>query len=212
MTASSAGTARARTGQRGAAGRSGTAGQLLEFARGFIKHPKMVGSIIPSSRQCIARMLKPVDWPATRVFVEYGPGVGTFTRPVLDKLAPDAKLIAIDTNPDFVAYLREEIADPRLHCVVGSAADVRAILADHGHDHADYILSGLPFSTLPPGIGPQIAEQTAAALRPGGAFLVYQFSPKVHDFLEPHFRRIDRGFEPINIPPAQLFWAYRDPD
>jgi SAM-dependent methyltransferase len=118
---------------------------------------------------------------------------------VLDRLGPDAKLIAIDTNPDFVAYLRREIADPRLHCVAGSAADVRTILGEHGHDHADYILSGLPFSTLPPGVGPQIAEQTAAALRPGGAFLVYQFSPKVHDFLAPHFSRIDRGFEPINI-------------
>jgi phospholipid N-methyltransferase len=210
MTASSAGTARSRTRSRGAAGKSGTAGQLLQFARGFIKHPVMVGSIIPSSRQCISRMLRPVDWAATQVFVEYGPGVGTFTRPVLDQLAPDAKLIAIDTNPDFVAYLRREIADPRLHCVVGSAADVRTILGEHGHDHADYILSGLPFSTLPPGVGSQIAEQTAAALRPGGAFLVYQFSPKVHDFLAPHFDRIDRGCEPINIPPAQLFWAYRD--
>jgi phospholipid N-methyltransferase len=212
MTGSSARTARSRTRQRGDTGRSGTAGQLFQFARGFIKHPKMVGSIIPSSRQCIARMLQPVDWAATCVFVEYGPGVGTFTRPVLDRLAPDAKLIAIDTNPDFVAYLRREIADPRLHCVTGSAADVRTILAEHGHDHADYILSGLPFSTLPPGVGPQIAEQTAAALKPGGAFLVYQFSPKVHDFLAPYFKRIDRGFEPINIPPAQLFWAYRDSD
>ena len=212
MTASSAGTARTRTRRRSRAGKSGTAGQLFQFARGFIKHPVMVGSIIPSSRQCISRMLRPVDWAATRVFVEYGPGVGTFTRPVLDRLSPDAVLIAIDTNPDFVTYLRREIADPRLHCVAGSAADVCSILGDHGHEHADYILSGLPFSTLPPGIGPRIAEQTAAALRPGGAFLVYQFSPKVHDFIVPHFDRIDRGFEPINIPPAQLFWAYRDED
>src|SRR4029077_16619192 len=107
----------------------------------------------------ITRMLRPVDWATTQVFVEYGPGVGTFTRPVLDLLAPDAKLIAIDTNPDFVAYLRREIPDPRLHCVGGSDADGATILGEHGHDHADYILSGLPFSTLPPGVGPQIAAQ-----------------------------------------------------
>ena len=30
------------------------------------------------------------------------------------------------------------------------------------------------------------------ALRPGGAFLVYQFSPKVRDFMAPHFERIDK--------------------
>ena len=41
------------------------------------------------------------------------------------------------------------------------------------------MLSGLPFSTLPPGVGDDIAEATAKVIRPGGAFLVYQFSPKV---------------------------------
>ena len=60
----------------------------------------MVGSIIPSSRILIEKMLAPIDWSATKLFVEYGPGVGTFTRPILDKMAPDAKLIAIDTNED----------------------------------------------------------------------------------------------------------------
>jgi hypothetical protein len=45
---------------------------------------------------------------------------------------------------------------------------------------------------------------------PGGAFLVYQFSPKVRDFIEPHFERIERGFEWVNVPPATLFWAYRE--
>ena len=64
-----------------------------QFLRGFFKHPKMVGSIIPSSRILIERMLGPVDWENTRLFVEYGPGVGTFTRPILDLLGPDAKLL-----------------------------------------------------------------------------------------------------------------------
>ena len=41
-------------------------------------------------------------------------------------------------------------------------------------------------------------------------FLVYQFSPKVRQFIAPHFERIDRGFEWANVPPATLFWAWRD--
>ena len=76
-----------------------------QFLRGFLKHPLMVGSVIPSSRVLIERMLRPVDWKNTRLFVEYGPGVGTFTRPVLEKLGPDATLVAIDTNADFINYL-----------------------------------------------------------------------------------------------------------
>ena len=182
-----------------------------QFLRGFLKNPVMVGSVIPSSRVLIEKMLGPVDWSATKVFVEYGPGVGTFTRPILDKLGPDAKLVAIDTNAEFTEFLRESINDERLVAVTGSAADVERILSDRGLDAADFVLSGLPFSTLPPGIGEQIAEATARVIRPGGAFLVYQFSPKVLNFIKPWFERIDRGFEWINVPPATLFWAWREP-
>ena len=182
-----------------------------QFLRGFLKNPVMVGSIIPSSRVLIDKMLDPVDWAETKLFVEYGPGVGTFTKPVLEKLGEDAKLVTIDTNPDFTRYLKDSIDDPRLIPVTGSAADVEKILADRDLGQADYVLSGLPFSTLPPGVGDDIAEATANVIRPGGAFLVYQFSPKVKDFINPHFERIERGFEWVNVPPATLFWAYREP-
>jgi phospholipid N-methyltransferase len=180
-----------------------------QFLRGFLKTPVMVGSVIPSSRVLIDKMLEPVDWANTRLFVEYGPGVGTFTRPLLDKLAPDATLVTIDTNPDFTHYLKESIDDPRLVAITGSAADVEKVLADRTLGSADYVLSGLPFSTLPPGVGDAIAEATAKVIRPGGAFLVYQFSPKVLDFIKPHFAPIKRGFEWVNVPPATLFWAYK---
>ncbi|HUG45732.1 MAG TPA: methyltransferase domain-containing protein [Sphingomicrobium sp.] len=169
----------------------------------------MVGSIIPSSRVLIERMLKPVDWERTKLFVEYGPGVGTFTRPILEKMGDDAKLIAIDTNSDFIKFLGKSIGDGRLIPVTGSAADVEQIIKAEGFESADYVLSGIPFSTLPPGLGEDIAEATANVLRPGGAFLVYQFTPKVLNFIKPHFDRIKRGFEWINVPPATLFWAYK---
>jgi len=180
-----------------------------QFLRGFLKNPVMVGSVIPSSRVLIDKMLGPVDWANTKLFVEYGPGVGTFTRPILDRLAPDARLVTIDTNPDFTRYLMQSIDDPRLIAVNGSAADVEKLLAERNLGQADYVLSGLPFSTLPPGVGDAIAEATSKVIRPGGAFLVYQFSPKVRDFIEPHFAPIKRGFEWVNVPPATLFWAYK---
>ena len=198
----------ARTNRRFA--RKGSGNPLWHFLRGFIKHPVMVGSIIPSSRATIDKMLAPVDWENCKLFVEYGPGVGTFTEHVLRRMAPDATLIAIDTNADFIRYLRGKFTDNRLFPINGSAADVQQIITDCGFDEADYILSGLPFSTLPAGVGPLIAEETFEALRPGGAFLVYQFTPKVRDFLDPHFDRIDRGLEWVNVPPCTLFWAWKD--
>lgn len=182
----------------------------MTFFREFVKHPAMIGSIIPSSPSLVRAVLAPVDWNRTRLVVEYGPGVGTFTRPILERLRPDAMLIAIDVNHDFVRYLNADIADHRFRAVHGSAENVSRIIADHGFRHADYILSGLPFSTLPDGVGECIIEETEAALRPGGAFLVYQYSSYISDFLAPVFGRLEAGFEWRNIPPCRIFWAHKD--
>lgn len=180
------------------------------FLQGFIEHPVMVGSIIPSSRFTIAKMLAPVKWNECKLFVEYGPGVGTFCRPVLERLPRDGTLIVIDTNPLYIDYLKATISDSRFIPVLGSAADVEEIVRAHGHEHADYVLSGLPFSTLPDGVGPAIAAATHRVLRPGGAFLVYQFSAKARDFMARHFAHIDQGFEALNVLPCKLFWGWKE--
>ena len=185
-------------------------GPWAMFLKGFLKHPVMVGSIIPSSDTLITHMLKPVDWANTHLFVEYGPGVGTFCQHILKRLPAEAVYIAIDTNPDFITYLGDTILDTRFRPVLGSAADVEQIVRDSGFENADYVLSGLPFSTLPTGVGPAIAKATADVLRPGGAFLVYQFRAKVRDFIAPHFARIDQAMEYWNVPPCCLFWAWKD--
>lgn len=185
-------------------------GPWAMFFKGFLKHPVMVGSIIPSSETLIRHMLGPVDWANTRLFVEYGPGVGTFCPHILDRLPADATYIAIDLNPDFIEYLTDTIKDNRFRPILGSAADVEQIVRDSGFDHADYVVSGLPFSTLPSGVGPAIAAATHRVLKPGGAFLVYQFRAKAKDFMTPHFNRIDSAFEGWNIPPCFLFWGWKD--
>jgi phospholipid N-methyltransferase len=81
-------------------------GNKLLFARNFFRHPRMLGSIVPSSRFLIKQLLQPINWTRARVIVEYGPGVGGITAEVLRHMRPDATLIAIEMNPDFVKYLR----------------------------------------------------------------------------------------------------------
>ena len=196
------------------AGRSGGRSTFLNqwgmFFRQFVKHPGMVGSVIPTSAAVVNRMLDQVDWQQCRLFVEYGPGVGTFTHAVLDRLHPDATLLAIDLNLDFVAYLEAQSDDPRLKVVHGSAADVRRFIKEAGHVQADYILSGLPFSTLPAGVGEAICAETRAALVPGGSFMVYQYSRYVLRLLTPLFGDVEYEWAWRNIPPCRIFRAVRE--
>ncbi len=180
------------------------------FFRGFLEHPRMVGSIIPSSRTTINTMLAPVDWDNCKLFVEYGPGVGTFCQPVLDRLPRDGELLVIDTNPLFIDYLKKTFRDSRFHAVLGSAEDVEEIVRSIGHEQADYVLSGLPFSTLPEGVGPNIAAATHRVIRTGGAFLTYQFVTAARDLTARHFPRVETGHVWWNIPPCVLAWGWKD--
>ena len=197
------------TNEQRTSGRS-RSGNALLFARNFFRHPRMLGSIVPSSRFLIRQLLQPVDWPKARVIVEYGPGVGVITEEVLRRMRPDAMLIAIETNPDFVTHLRASIHDSRLHVVEASAEAVDEILRRYGQTNASYVISGIPFSTIPAPVRESILLKTCEVLKPGGSFLVYQFSTRVLQDLRRIFRYVRRKFEPLNVLPAHLFFCQPD--
>lgn len=179
------------------------------FFRGFLDHPNMVASVVPSSKSTITAMLEPVDWSQCRLFVEYGPGVGTFSTQILKLLPPEGTLLAIDTNPRFIDYLKETIDDARFHPVLGSAADVEKIVQEIGHHQTDYILSGLPFSALSPEQGQSIIKASFSALRDGGALMTYQFRPTARRHTEQWFQRVDTGIALWNVPPCLLTWGWK---
>jgi len=179
--------------------------ETLLFASNFLRHPHMLGSIIPSSPFLVNQVLEPIDWQRAHVIVEYGPGVGTFTSEILRRMRGDAKLVAIETNRDFVRFLERSLPDPRLHVVHDSAAEVQTILARLGLPAARYIISGIPLGSMPEAVRADIVAKTRAALEPGGAFLVYQFTARALPALRRTFGDVRRSFEGRNLPPAQLF-------
>lgn len=179
--------------------------ETLLFASNFLRHPNMLGSIIPSSRFLVDQVLEPVDWSRAQVIVEYGPGVGTFTAEILRRMRSDAHLVAIETNRDFVRFLRRTLPDPRLHVVRDSAAEVQPVLMRLGLPAPRYIISGIPLGSMSDMVRTDIALKTRAALEPGGAFLVYQFTARTLPALERTFGDVRRSFERRNFPPAHLF-------
>lgn len=177
----------------------------LTFARTFLKNPRMLGSVVPSSRFLVSQLLRDVQWEDVRVIVECGPGVGTITRTVLERMRPDATLVAIELNSDFVRVLKERFADPRLRVVHASAADIGDVLRDLGLGDADCVIAGIPFSIMDEGTRERVLRESHRALRPGGTMLVYQFSSRVGRDLDRIFGTVVRQFEPRNILPARVF-------
>lgn len=167
----------------------------------------MLGSFIPSSPFLIKHLVSQIDFATAKVIVEYGPGVGTISKELVERLGRNSTLVLIEMNQDFVEFLRKEIIDPRVKVVHGSAENVVSILRSLGLASADYIISGIPYSTMPAGLRQRILHESKRALSRNGQFLVYQFTKTVLPYLQPVFRSIRQDFELLNILPARLFYC-----
>ena len=176
----------------------------LAFFRGFLRHPGLIGSVIPSSPFLERRVVEVACVAHSRTVVELGPGTGGITRAILRALPRQAHLLAIEINPDFVNYLKT-YPDPRLNVYLGSAEHIRGALETLDHTRPDAVVSGIPFSTMPAEVGRKILREIWDCLAPGGSFVAYQLMHRVA-FLEPlllcdpHVQ-----LEPLNIPPLRVY-------
>jgi len=177
----------------------------LEFLRGFLRHPAQVGSVIPSSHRLEQRLVRCAAAAQARTVVELGPGTGGTTAALLHALPAGSRLLAIELDPMFHAHLRQSLDDPRLLLELGSAERLAEFLAARRLPAPDAIVSGIPFSTMPSEVADRIAAAIAQVLRPGGRFVAYQVRAHVARYASPYLGVPDKQWEPVNIPPVQVF-------
>ncbi len=177
----------------------------LQFSRAFFRNPAATGSLVPSSRFLIQRMLRHIDWDRSRVIAELGPGLGCFTERILSRMHRGAALIAIDSNPEFTTFLRQSYKDSGLHVVHASATQLRDALQCAGFKSVDYIISGLPFAIMEPAMRHEILRISMEVLRPNGRLILFQYSRHIFPVLKAMFSSVDREYELLNIPPAHVF-------
>jgi phosphatidylethanolamine/phosphatidyl-N-methylethanolamine N-methyltransferase len=177
----------------------------LAFMRGFIANPGQVASFVPSSPSLEQKLVRAAAIAQARTVVELGPGTGGTTRALLQAMAPDARLLAIELNPYFQRRLVERLSDQRLVLQLGSAEQLAEMLDTHGLPAPDAIISGIPFSTMPRTVAQRIAASIAAVLAPGGRFVAYQVRAHVARFVAPHLGAPEIWWEMRNVPPLRVF-------
>ncbi len=142
------------------------------------------------------------DLPEARTVVEFGVGTGVYTEEILKRLNPEGTFLAFEIEPDLASTVAARLKDPRLRVINDSAEHVNDYLEGA---KADYIVSSVPFTSLPADVRHSLLEAARGALAPDGQMLVLQYSTTVLPDLERTFARIRRRFSPLNIPPAFLF-------
>lgn len=172
---------------------------------------KYVASITPSSRSAVNQVCSKIDFKASRIIIEYGPGTGAFTVPLLERMRPDSRLIAIERNRNFFQILSREISDGRLEMHHDNAGNILEILGDSGSIKVDCIISGIPFSMIPE--RDEILRKTFTALKPGGKFIAYQtfFQPEscLRSPLKKLFPSVNCEYSYFCVPPLLIIEAMK---
>lgn len=176
----------------------------VAFLQGFLRHPREVGSIIPSSRFLERRVTRAAGAEGARLVVELGPGTGGTTRALLRVMSPQARLLAVEINEHFVKVL-ERTRDSRLLVHRGSAAELREVLDARRLAAPDAIVSGIPFSTMPRGVGREILRSVYEVLEPGGVFVAYQVRDRVESLGSEVFGHPRVQKELLNVPPMRVY-------
>ena len=174
----------------------------LRFLRAFVANPRQVGAVLPTSRYAVRDMLDLGDVPGADLVVELGAGTGSQTSEVLARMGADARLVAMEIDPQLAKLLEERFDDPRLQVVCDSAEN----LHDHlGGAKADVLVCALPFTSLEPDLRRRILEELPRVLAPRGVALVIQYSPLIQGELRRLFPSVRRRISLLNVPPAFLF-------
>jgi phospholipid N-methyltransferase len=151
------------------------------------------------------KMMKPIQFEHAHCIVEYGSGMGSFTRELIKRKNPDTKLFLIENNSVFYRRLKREFGEKEgVFLIFDSAEKINTYLKKYGVDTADYIVSGLPFTSLPAGVSKNIMEATQRAIGRRGKFITFQYSMAKRKFFSRYFVIVGRLLEFKNLPPAYV--------
>lgn len=186
------------------------------FLAAVLRNPAQVGAIMPTSDGMAELLTRIVPRTGSPVVVELGPGTGAVTGVIDDRLPATARHIAIELDPEMAAYLQR--THPGLQVVEGNALKLGALLAEHDVEHADAVVSGLPWALFDDDMQETILTQIADLIGPTGAFTTFAYR---HGLLLPAARRFRQAlhetFDEVlvsatvwrNVPPAFVYVCRR---
>ena len=179
--------------------------KALRFLKQYVSKPRSVGAVLPSSKNLANKMIEDIKFENAKCIVEFGPGTGIFTEKLIGSRAKDTVLIIMETNEEFYNDLKNKYKNQKnMYIINDSAEKIGDYLKAYNIDKADYIISGLPFASLPKNISKDILSNTNVFLKESGSFILFQYTMLKKDFIESFFNIVKVKKSWINIPPAYV--------
>lgn len=148
-------------------------------------------------------MMETVEFQSAKYIVEYGSGTGVFTDKIIEYRNPDTVVMLIESNEVFYLTLKEKYkSENNLIIVNDTAENIDKYVKKHGFPYIDYVISGLPFASLPNNVSNVILDKTRMLLKNRGKFITFQYTLFKKVLFAQYFEQIDIKREYRNVPPA----------
>lgn len=148
------------------------------FLTQALRNFETTGSVIPSGRALANALCRHVGHASSpQRILEAGPGTGSVTRCIVERMRADDELWMVELNPTFAAHLRSAFKEKapfravagRCHLVEGSVQE----LAHQGQ--FDLVVSGLPLNNFSTDDVRRILEAYSRLLKPSGVLSFFQY-------------------------------------
>jgi len=182
-------------------GRPGRRGARRAFFAAVLRKPGQIGAVAPSSPSLAGVIASVVPTAGAPVVVELGPGTGAVTTAIDDRLDPGARHLAVELDPRMAGFLRQ--AHPGLEVVEGDAAKLQSLLEERGVEHADAVVSGLPWALFDDVTQASILSQVADVIGPDGVFATFAYRHGMALAAARRFRRtLHATFAEVQLTPT----------
>jgi phosphatidylethanolamine/phosphatidyl-N-methylethanolamine N-methyltransferase len=182
-------------------GRPGRRGARRAFFAALLRKPGQIGAVAPSSPSLAGVIASVVPTAGAPVVVELGPGTGAVTTAIDARLDPGARHLAVELDPRMAGFLRQ--AHPGLEVVEGDAAKLQSLLEERGVEHADAVVSGLPWALFDDVTQASILSQVAAVIGPDGVFATFAYRHGMALAAARRFRRtLHATFAEVQLTPT----------
>ncbi|WP_284646340.1 class I SAM-dependent methyltransferase [Paenibacillus silviterrae] len=168
----------------------------------YLRYPKQIGSIIPSSRYLASAMVSAVAWDETRLIAELGAGTGAVTKYISSSNMTGAQVVLFEKDDYLRAKLQQQYPE---HVCFSDALRIGKELEANAMGPLDAIISGLPFFNFSESFREQLLVEIEDSLRPNGQFIAFQYSLQMKKALERRFEIENISLVPWNLPPAFVY-------
>ena len=182
------------------------------FLRALMMSPGSTGAISPSSRWLAKKIVEQVPIEDARVVVEFGPGTGSFTGVIAERVRPDACFFAVELNSDLARFVDRRF--PHVKVYNDSVANISDLCAREGVEGVDCVVSSLPWANFPDELQETILDSMIEMMSPGGTFTTFAYlhglnlpgGKAFRERLEQRFAKVELT-DPVwlNIPPALCY-------